>query len=63
MKIELDIDSELLKEALKMGGIKTNKETVRAALPELVQGRKERGIIDLFGSVEYDRTYNYKLWR
>jgi hypothetical protein len=33
---------------------------VNLALKEFVQRRKQDEIIDLFGTVEYDRTYDYK---
>jgi len=60
MPSNLAIDDELLGLAQHISGLKTKKETVNLALKEFVQRRKQEEIIDLFGTVEYDRTYDYK---
>jgi Arc/MetJ family transcription regulator len=63
MATNLAIDDELLSLAKKVGGLKTKKETVNAALKEFVQRRKQEEITELFGAVEYDSTYDYKKLR
>jgi Arc/MetJ family transcription regulator len=60
MATNLAIDDELLTEALKVGGFKTKKDTVNAALSEFVQRRKQMEIIKHFGTVDYDPRYDYK---
>jgi Arc/MetJ family transcription regulator len=60
MPSNLAIDDELLGLAQHISGLRTKKETVNLALKEFVQRRKQDEIIDLFGTVEYDRTYDYK---
>jgi hypothetical protein len=63
MATNLAIDDSLLTEALKVGGLKTKKATVTQALQEYVQRRRQVKIIDLFGSVEIQKGYDYKKQR
>ena len=60
MATNLAINVELLDEALLISGLKTKKDTVNQALTEFVQRRKQREIIDLFGSLPCDNDYDYK---
>jgi len=63
MATNLALDDELLNEALKLGGLKTKRETVNTALAEFVQRRRASEIIELFGTVPYDDDYDYKKLR
>jgi hypothetical protein len=60
MATNLYIDESLLKEALKLGGKKTKRETVNDALTEYVQRRKQKQVIKLFGQIDFEPKYNYK---
>ena len=60
MATNLSIDSELLKEALQIGGFNTKKDTVNQALKEFVQRRKQQEVIELFGNFPCDEDYDYK---
>lgn len=60
MPTNLAIDDELLEEALRIGGHRTKKATVNEALKEYVQRRKQLGILDLFGQIDYDPAYDHK---
>ncbi len=60
MPTNLAIDDRLLDEALRIGGRKTKRETVNDALREFIQRRQRLDLASLFGSVEYDPTYDYK---
>ncbi len=60
MATNLDIDKDLIKEALFLGGHRTKRAVVEEALKEYVERRKQMKIIDLFGEIEYDKTYDYK---
>jgi hypothetical protein len=51
---------QLIEEARVLGGHKTKKEAVTAALAEYVQRRQQIGIIKLFGTIDYDPAYDYK---
>ncbi len=63
MPTNLAIDDNLLKDAQKIGGLKTKKDTVTLALKEFIQRRKQKEIIALFGTVDYDKDYDYKKLR
>jgi hypothetical protein len=54
---------QLIEEARIVGGHKSKKEAVAAALAEYVQRRKQMGIIKLFGMIDYDPAYDYKAER
>jgi hypothetical protein len=63
MPTNLDLDDRLIAEAQKLGKHRTKKDAVTAALGEYIQRRKQRDILPLFGTIEYDETYDYKLER
>ena len=60
MATNLALDDRLLETALKIGGLKTKKDTVNAALKEFVERRKQKEIIALFGSMPNDEDYDSK---
>ena len=60
MPTNLAIDENLLKEALKIGGHKTKKNTVNEALREYIMKRKQRDIVSLFGKIDMEPSYDYK---
>jgi Arc/MetJ family transcription regulator len=60
MTTNLSINTQLLGDALKIGGLKTEKDTVDLALEEFIQRRKASDILTLFGTIEYDADYDYK---
>ena len=63
MATNLAIDEELLNTAYKIGGYGTKKETVNTALEEFIERRKSEELIQLFGTIEYHPSYNYKKMR
>jgi hypothetical protein len=60
MPTNLAIDDRLLQEAQKVGGHRTKRETVTAALREYIQVRKQQKILSLFGMIDYEPGYDYK---
>jgi len=60
MTTSLSIDTQLLGDALKIGGLKTEKDTIDLALEEFIQRRKAADILTLFGTIDYDADYDYK---
>jgi Arc/MetJ family transcription regulator len=52
MATNLEINNNLIQEALKLGGYRTKRAVVEAALQEYVQRRKQLEIIELFQTVE-----------
>ena len=63
MATNLAISEELMNTALKLGGYRSKKDTVNAALEEFIRRRKGEDIIDLFGTVKYHDDYDYKTMR
>jgi hypothetical protein len=63
MATNLTIDDQLLSNAQKVSGLKTKKDTVTLALKEFIQRREQEEIINLFGTIEYSRDYDYKKLR
>lgn len=53
MRTNIDIDDELLAEAMKVFGTATKKATVEAALERAVRRHRQRGALELRGSVEW----------
>jgi len=60
MPTNLALDDRLIQEAQKLGGHRTKKDAVNAALDEYVRRRKQMEIISLFGTIDYDPKYDYK---
>jgi hypothetical protein len=60
MPTNLAIDDRLIEQAQKLGRHKSKKDTVNAALDEYIRRRKQVALIPLFGTIEYDPSYNYK---
>ncbi len=60
MATNLALDDNLLSLAQKIGGMKTKKDTVNAALMEFIQRRRQEEIVSLFGTMEWDRAYSHK---
>jgi putative antitoxin of VapBC-like toxin-antitoxin system len=63
MATNLALDDKLIVEAQRIGKHKTKKEAVNAALSEYVRRRKQLDIVKLFGTIDYDPSYDYKAER
>ena len=63
MATNLEIDNNLMQEALKLGKHRTKRAVVEEALQEYVQRRKQLTITELFGTIEYEDDYDYKKQR
>ena len=60
MATNLALDDRLIEEARELGGHRTKKEAVHAALEEYIRRRKQLKILDLFGKIDYYEDYDYK---
>ena len=60
MATNLAIDPDLLERALEVSGEKTKTAAVTAALKEFVARREQARILDLFGTLEWDESFDYK---
>ena len=63
MPTNLALDDDLLEKALDVGKKRTKKDTVNEALREYIERRQQKRVLDLFGTVDWDDTYNYKKGR
>ena len=63
MATNIELDEKLLAKAMKMGGMRTKREAVNIALSEYVERREQLKVKDLFGTIEFDESYNYKKQR
>jgi hypothetical protein len=59
----LAIDPKLIERALAVSGEKTKRAAVTKALNEFIARREQRQLADLFGKVDWDPGYDYKLGR
>jgi len=53
MRTNIDIDDDVLREAQRLVGTRTKRETVNLALRELVARHRQIGILDLRGKVQW----------
>ena len=60
MATNLAISDRLLEEAKEIGGHKTKKAVVTEALQEYISRRKQKQILDVFGTIDYQDDFNYK---
>jgi hypothetical protein len=63
MPTNLANDDRLIAEAQKVGHHRTKKEAVTAALDEYIRKRKKLDVLEMFGKIDYDEDYDYKLER
>lgn len=63
MATNLALDDKLIEAAQKLGGHKTKKAAVTAALDEYIRRHKQQAIISLFGTIDFDPSYDYKAER
>jgi Arc/MetJ family transcription regulator len=56
----LKLDPALIDEAVSVGGARTKKEAVTAAVREYIARRRRARIARLFGTVDFDPKYDYK---
>lgn len=60
MATNLAIDPELLEHALAVSGARTKKEAVTIALREFIARREQAKIVDSFGTLDWEESYEYK---
>jgi len=60
---ELALDGQLVAEARRIGLHPTDGDAIAAALKEYITRQRQRAVIDLFGTVDYDPDYDYKVQR
>jgi Arc/MetJ family transcription regulator len=63
MATNIELNEKLLSKAMRLGGMNTKKEAVNEALREYVERREQLKVMEMFGTVEYESSYNYKKQR
>ena len=63
MATNLSLAPDLIERALEVSGERTKKAAVTRALEELIQRRKQKGLLDLMGKLEWDKSFDYKAGR
>jgi Arc/MetJ family transcription regulator len=54
MRTNIDIDDDVLREAQRLVGARTKRDTVDIALRELVARHRQIGVLNLRGKVHWD---------
>ena len=57
------VDNDLIDEARRIGGHKTKKAAVTAALQEYIKRRKQLEILESAGTVDFDPDFDYRALR
>ena len=63
MATNLSLDPQLIERALQVSGERTKKAAVTRALEEFIARRKQKGLIDLMGKLEWDHSFDVKAER
>ncbi|MGL5193145.1 MAG: type II toxin-antitoxin system VapB family antitoxin [Chroococcales cyanobacterium] len=63
MKNSIELNEELVKEALRLTDCQTKQELINLALSELIRTRKKRNLLDLSGQIQFSTNYDYKALR
>jgi hypothetical protein len=63
MAIGLTIDPALIEQALQISGERTKEAAVTKALQEFIARRRQKRLLDLFGKLEWDPSYDHKAGR
>lgn len=63
MATRLTIDPELIEQALQISGERTKEAAITKALQEFIARRQQKRLLDLFGKLEWDPSYDHKAGR
>ena len=63
MATNLSIDPELLERALEVSGERTKRAAVTRALKEFIARREQKRLLELFGNLDWDPEFDYKIER
>lgn len=63
MRTNIVLDDELVAEAKRLTGIRTQRELVHEALRALVAARRRMSLLDLEGKIEFRPGYDHKALR
>ena len=57
MRVEIELDEDLLSEAARLSGIETTEELIREALRVFIAGKKRPNLLELRGKIELAPGY------
>jgi Arc/MetJ family transcription regulator len=60
MATNLQLDDQLVSEALTLSGKRSKREAVNEALEEYVRRRKQQKILEFFGTMDATAGWDYK---
>ena len=60
VRTNIVLDDKLLREAMKLAGVRTKREAVQIALARFVQGRRQRVLLELHGQGGLRADHDYK---
>ena len=63
MATNLSLDPALIDRALAVSGERTKKAAVTKALQEFIARREQKRLLELFGKLEWNTDYDYKIER
>ena len=63
MRTNILIDDEIMRNAMRVSGLKTKKEVVERALREFVALHSRKDLSDLKGQIQFADGYDYKSLR
>jgi Arc/MetJ family transcription regulator len=63
MATNLSIDPKLIEHALRLSGARTKKAAVTQALEEYIARRRQKGLLQLMGKLEWHSDFDYKAER
>ncbi|MCJ8502113.1 type II toxin-antitoxin system VapB family antitoxin [Desulfatitalea alkaliphila] len=60
MRTNIEIDDQLLKEAIQVSGVRTTKDLVHEALRTLIIVKKQKDLTDLAGKIDFHNDFDHK---
>lgn len=63
MQISLNLNPDLIQEAIEFDSTTSIDSVVETALREYIDQRKRLKIVELFGTIDYEEGYDYKKQR
>lgn len=63
MATNLQLDDRLIREAVALGKHRTKKAAVTQALTDYIRHLRQKRILSVFGTVDFDPEYDYKKQR
>ena len=63
MATNLSLDPKLIERAVEVSGERTKKAAVTRALEEFIARLRQKRLVELMGTLEWDQSFDYKAER